>query len=282
MIGCEPMIVVNNKIVQASLKNSEDSSNPLYREILKSLTDSRKSNIYKSNRELSFDLTLRTYIIKASKELLASNMQFRVFRKAYCNPMFWFRTPQGGFRLRPGVRASAGIYDIFRNGQFYATECATAMVMIFYKALLDLYGYEIFDQLFQGLYLYTWNYDQNLAIRTAEVDRPAPGDIVYVKNPQVDPMSPEWQGENAVVMGSGYFYGHGIGIRTLPEIIFHLNMHRYPFAMISAFLTNLNTRIDADEMASYLKDNSKLIPVSSKVVSSEVITARIGDQSQIA
>ncbi|QKE73173.1 protein-glutamine gamma-glutamyltransferase [Arthrobacter citreus] len=277
------MIVVNNKIVHASLKNSEDSNNKLYQEILSNLTTSKKSHIYKSERELSFDVTLRTYVLKASKELLTSGMQFRVFRRAYCNPMFWIRTPMGGFRLRPGIRASMGIYDIFRNGQFYATECATAIIMVFYKALLDLYGYEIFDQIFDnGFYLYTWNYDPKLAILTAEVDRPAPGDVVYIKNPEVDPMTPEWQGENTVCMGSNYYYGHGIGIRGLQEIIYHLNMHRYPFAMVSAYLTNLNTRIDSNEMAQYLKDNSKLIPVKTREVSSDVVTARIGDQTQIA
>jgi len=277
------MIVVNNKIVHASLKESGDWNEQLLQEIIRNLSNSRHSYIYKSDRELSFDLTLRTYIIRASKELLASNMQFRVFRRAYCNPMFWIRTRQGGFRLRPGVRPSAGIYDIFRNGQFYATECATAIVIVFYKALLDLYGYEVFDQLFnRGLYLYTWNYDPKLAIRTAEIDRPVPGDVVYIKNPQVDPITPEWQGENTVSMGSNFYYGHGIGIRPLPEIIFHLNMHRYPFAMISAYLTNLNTRIDANEMANYLTDDSKLIPVNTRDESSDVITARIGDQHQIA
>ncbi|WP_235822086.1 protein-glutamine gamma-glutamyltransferase [Gottfriedia luciferensis] len=274
---------MNNKIVHASLNDSGDSNNQLYKEILSNLTSSKKSHIYKSNRELSFDLALRSNIIKASKELMTSGMQFRVFRRAYCNPMFWIRTPMGGFRLRPGVRPSMGIYDIFRNGHFYATECATAIIMIFYKALLDLYGFEIFDEIFNnGFYLYTWNYDPKLAILTSEVDRPAPGDVVYIKNPQVDPINPEWQGENAVHMGSNFYYGHGIGIRTLQEIIFHLNMHRYPFAMISAYLTNLNTRINPNEMAPYLKDNSKLIPVTTKEVSSEVITARIGDQNQIA
>ncbi|GGI14532.1 protein-glutamine gamma-glutamyltransferase [Gottfriedia solisilvae] len=277
------MIVVNNKIVHASLKDSGDWNEQLLQEIIRNLSNSRHSNIYKSDRELSFDLTLRSYIIRASKELLASNMQFRVFRRAYCNPMFWIRTRQGGFRLRPGVRPSAGIYDIFRNGQFYATECATAIVIVFYKALLDLYGYEVFDELFnRGMYLYTWNYDPKLAIRTAEIDRPVPGDVVYIKNPQVDPITPEWQGENTVSMGSNYYYGHGIGIRPLPEIIFHLNMHRYPFAMISAYLTSLNTRIDANEMVNYLTDDSKLIPVKTREESRDVITARIGDQHQIA
>lgn len=276
------MIVVNNKIVHATLKDTSDSNANLYNEILRNLMDSNYSNVYKSNRELSFDLTLRAQIINASKQLLRSGMQFRVFRKAYCNPMFWIRTPQGGFRLRPGVRPSMGIYDIFRNGQMYATECATAIVIVFYKALLDLYGYEIFDQLFQRIYLYTWNYDPNLIIRTTNIDLPAPGDVVYFKNPQVDPMTPEWQGENTVYMGSNYHYGHGIGIRTLREIIFHLNMHRFPFAMISAFLTKINTRIDPNEMVEHLPSSTKLVPVTTKVISSEVITARVGDQFQIA
>lgn len=276
------MIVVDNKIVNASFVNDEDKNDPLAQDILRTLMRSKDSNIYKSNRELSFDISLRKSIVNASKLMSVSGMQFQTFRRAYCNPMFWIRTPQGGFLVRPGVRPSDAINDIFRFGRFYATECATAIIIIFYKALLDLYGYNVFDQLFDGIYLFTWNYDSNLAVKSTDIDIASPGDVVYFKNPQVDPFTPEWQGENTVVMGNNYYFGHGIGIKSSQEIIFHLNHHRFPFAMISAFLTKLTTRIDANEMAKHLIGDFKLTPVNTKAISSDVITASIGDQNQIA
>ncbi|MBP0724757.1 protein-glutamine gamma-glutamyltransferase [Bacillus sp. RG28] len=276
------MIVIGNNMVKATLSKPEHNSNAILREILNKLQSSNYSYIYDTKKDLSFDLTLRLLIIKASEDLLKSNMQFQVFRKSYCNPMFWIRTPLGGFKIRPGIPPSLGLLDIFRNGQFYATECATAIIIIFYKALLDLYGPKTFDELFNGLLLYTWNYDTDLVIRTASIKNPVPGDVVYFKNPDVSPFTPEWQGENTVSMGNNLFYGHGIGVRTPLEIVYYLNMHRYPFAMISAYLTDYNTHVDPNEMSKYLTNDSKLIPIQVKEIGSNIITARIGDQSQIA
>lgn len=276
------MIVIGNNMVRVSLTKPELNNNALLREILNKLQRSDYSYIYNTKKDLSFDLSLRLLIIKAAEDLLKSNMQFQVFRKSYCNPMFWIRTPLGGFKIRPGIPPSLGLIDIFRNGQFYATECATAMIIIFYKAILDLYGPKKFDQLFSDLLLYTWNYDTDLVIRTASIKNPIPGDVVYFKNPDVSPFTPEWQGENTISMGNNLFYGHGIGVRNPPEIVYYLNLHRYPFAMISAYMTNYNTHIDSNEMSKYLTSDSKLIPVQVKEIGSNVITARIGDQSQIA
>ena len=63
-----------------------------------------------------------------------------------------------------------------------------------------------------------------------------PGDCRYFKNPDVNPLTPEWQGENAIDLGNGTYYGHGIGIKTAEEIIDALNSRRISEDSVSAYL----------------------------------------------
>lgn len=144
---------------------------------------------------------------------------------------------------------SIAIQDIFKNGKLYGTECATAMIIIFYKALLSLYEEETFNRLFANLLLYTWDYDQDLKLITKTGGDLVPGDLVYFKNPQVNPATIEWQGENTIYLGNFFFYGHGVGVKTKEEIIYALNERRVPYAFISAFLTDTITRIDSRLMS---------------------------------
>ena len=60
-------------------------------------------------------------------------MGFATFRKSKCNLDFWNRTDEGGFVLKDGVKASEAIHDIFANSPKYATECATAMMIVYIK-----------------------------------------------------------------------------------------------------------------------------------------------------
>jgi protein-glutamine gamma-glutamyltransferase len=65
-----------------------------------------------------------------------------------------------------------------------------------------------------------------------------PGDVVYFKNPDHDPDKPEWQGENAVLLGNNSYYGHGLGIKGAEGMIASLNRERVPGSRISAYLTD--------------------------------------------
>jgi protein-glutamine gamma-glutamyltransferase len=201
---------------------------------------------YESDAQLKFELELRKNIVNAAKDLSRSGLAFRVFRKSKCNPEFWTRTSDGGFKLLSGVKPSDAMRDIYENGSQYGTECATAMVIVYYKALLDTLPEELFNKLFSDITLMNWQHlDPDLGIVT--LDKPPdyfPGDARYVKNPDVDPLTPEWQGENIFDLGGGQYYGHGIGITTTDRIIDALNTARIEGSTRSAFLMTLAERPD--------------------------------------
>jgi protein-glutamine gamma-glutamyltransferase len=79
-----------------------------------------------------------------------------------------------------------------------------------------------------------------------------PGDARYFSNPDVDPLTPQWQGENAYYLGGGLYYGHGIGVTNADGIIRALNRARKKDATQSAFLNEMVKRQDYRQLASYM------------------------------
>lgn len=215
---------------------------------------------YLSIEQLRFEMNLRKAIIQASNDLYHSRFSFRTFRESICNSTYWERTEEGGFRLKPDTKPSEAIRDIYKNSRDYGTECATAIVIIYYKALLELLPEELFNKLFADAYLMNWQHlDSDLGIRT-EKDLPDyfPGDCRYFKNPDVDPLTPEWQGENVIDLGDGLYYGHGIGIRTAEQMIEVLNRQRKKDAQTSAYLLNTSTRLNFKYLADqYLQSTAQ-------------------------
>lgn len=237
------MILISNQPADMDQINREYAENSVERKILNILSSSQATYRYTSVEHLGFELKLRNEIINAAKGLNNSGFRFAVFRKAECNPVYWERTNEGGFLLKNDVKPSDAIRDIYQNGHLYANECATAMVIVYYKALLEVYGAELFDRTFPRIHLMDWHYiDRKLReIGLMEEERDyLPADRRYFANPDVDPLTPEWQGENVIDLGDGRFYGHGLGIHTADNIIRALNQNR---------------REDADETA-YLMDSA--------------------------
>ena len=68
------------------------------------------------------------------------------------------------------------------------------------------------------------------------------GDRRYFDNPDVDPVTPEWQGENVIVLDNSLYYGHGIGIEDANDIIKSLNSNREHGSTQSAFLMDSASR----------------------------------------
>jgi protein-glutamine gamma-glutamyltransferase len=216
--------------------------NEVQQEVLERMAESREAFEYPSEDLLRFELKMRDHLVRSSPALYHSGLAFSVFNDSRANERYWARTELGGFRLREGVPAAVGIVDIFRNGRLYATECATAMVIILYHAVMKSIRPADFERLFADLLLYDWRYDQDLDLRTVRTVTFLPGDILYFENPDHDPEKPQWQGENAVYLGRGMYYGHGAGILTAEGIIDFLNEQRKPGATRSAYLLHQATR----------------------------------------
>ncbi|WP_318504120.1 protein-glutamine gamma-glutamyltransferase [Bacillus sp. T3] len=197
---------------------------------------------YHSFGELLVELNLRKNIINSAKAMNQSKAIFRSFTNARCNPNYWQLTTAGGFLLKPGVKPSDAILDIYRNGPLYAFECATATIINFYHAVLHSIGTQLFNSLFQNLYLYSWHTDSDLRIYTFYSSYFIPGDVVYFNNPDYNPRAPWFNGLSAVLLNDGKYFGHGFSIRTADQMIQLLNTQRKPGGNQSAYLTNLVTR----------------------------------------
>jgi protein-glutamine gamma-glutamyltransferase len=199
-------------------------------------------NSYYSEYELLFELKVRKNIIQSAKEMNKSQAVFTTFVYARCNSRYWQLTRAGGFLLRPDVRPADAILDIYRNSSLYAFECATAIPIIYYHAILNSIGRYLFNSLFQNLYLYSWHTDTDLGILTFYSNHFFPGDVLYVNNPDFDRKTPHFRGINAVLLNDGKLFGHGFNIRSSEEMIQILNGKRRPNSHQSAYLTRLVTR----------------------------------------
>lgn len=246
------MITIAGKAFNSAPLMQEYAPSSVEALVLKQMADSTYSYKYDTLDTLKFELKLRAAIVNAAKQLYNSRMRFAIFQNSRCNEQYWNRTSNGGFELKDGVRPSAAINDIFINGSKYATECATAMVIVYYKALLDTFGATAFDRLFPDPYLMNWRVTDPLLREVGVPVKVADlllGDRAYFANPDVDPRTPQWQGENAIVLPNGLYYGHGIGIEDANTIIRALNDSRKPGATRTAYLMDSAGRPDFKKLS---------------------------------
>ncbi|WP_421382831.1 protein-glutamine gamma-glutamyltransferase [Bacillus salacetis] len=213
------------------------------------MVDAKVVYSYPANKDFLFELKYRKNMIESAKQMSGGKAVFTTFVYAACNPAYWDLTSAGGFRLKDGVNPSDAIRDIFTNSTLYAFECATACVIIYYHAVLNSIGAADFNALFQDIYLYSWHTDQDLGIHTFYGDHVLPGDVVYFNNPDYSPDSPWYRGVNAVAMGDGQYFGHGLGVMSDTEILEFLNKMRKDGSDQSAYLTSLITRLSFNSAA---------------------------------
>ncbi|NLY18753.1 MAG: protein-glutamine gamma-glutamyltransferase [Clostridiaceae bacterium] len=232
-------------------------------QIAKMITENDAVYSYPSMKFLEFELDARKELVNASERLNNSFFSFRLFKDSMCNANYWDRTREGGFRLKKEVKPHEAVRDIYKNSRLYGTECATAIVIVFYMALVEVLPPELFDNLFSDIYLMDWKYlDKDLGVHTYRNVRNAlPGDCLYFKNPDVNPDTPEWQGENVIMLLNGYYYGHGIGIKTSNEILRDLNRNRAYGSETPAYLMDQIVKPDFIYLASryftYTRDRNQ-------------------------
>ncbi|RKN85572.1 protein-glutamine gamma-glutamyltransferase [Paenibacillus ginsengarvi] len=207
------------------------------RDIYEQKTNSPTPFHFESAEALRFELRLRANIVKAAIALERSHAGFATFSKSRANRNYWKRLDNGGFLLHPNVLPADAIRDIYENGDAYGFECATAIVIVLYKAVLDTIGETAFNRLFGNLQLYSWEHDSDMPLVTQDNNHESfAGDVLYYSNPDYDPRTPQWQGENVVKLTGDRLFGHGIGIEAEDVIIRHLNNHRRPGSKVSAYL----------------------------------------------
>lgn len=233
------MILVQGQPPDMTALSSQYNQNSVEWLVLQQMSQSSHTYRFNSLSLLQFELQLRSEIVAAAQALNRSGLAFAIFTKTRCNETYWKRMPNGGFLLREGASPAQAIRDIYQNGRKYATECATAMMIVYYRALLEVYGEERFDQLFPSIYLMNWSI-RNPLLQEVGTPKKVPellyGDRGYFANPDVDPETPQWQGENVIVLPGGKYYGHGIGIASADQIIRALNGNRREDSTQTAYL----------------------------------------------
>lgn len=251
--GAGMILIANRPFSGASLMSSY-SADSVERQVLNAMRDSTAQYSYDSTQQLTFELQLRHEIVNAADLLNRSGLNFAVFQRSRCNEVYWDRTSNGGFQLKNDANPAQAIRDIYENGRKYATECATAMMIVYYKALLEVFGESQFNKLFKDIYLMNWHVTDPL-LRAVGTPKPAVdkllGDRGYFANPDVDPQTPQWQGENVIIMPGGLYYGHGVGLLTADQIIRDLNGNRVADASRSAYFTDSVGRPDFKLLAGY-------------------------------
>jgi protein-glutamine gamma-glutamyltransferase len=245
------MIAISGKQVYSKDIITEYTADSIEAKIINIISSSESDYTYTSLNQLRFELNMRKNIVASAKELNSGNMKFKIFKESFCNKKYWDRTKNGGFKLKEDVSSSEGINDIFRNSSKYGTECSTAIVILYYKAILNIYPEELFNKTFENIYLLNWhNFDDDLNVHSYEVNKDfLPGDCIYFENPDYNPEKSEWQGENAIILDDDNYYGHGIGIENADGIIKALNKHRKSNAEKSAYLSNNIARPNFDHLA---------------------------------
>ncbi len=198
--------------------------------------------------ELVQQMSTQRSVVNAAKELASAKPRFGHTK---LNPSFWSEVEvpvaNGGqgndkvtkFQVKPGVKPSDAVIDAAKNASENTMECATAVKLIQYKALLEQLGEDRFNVVCAGMMIGPGATEAPLAQlqsrRSPEPDpskrpptapvpyapRLKPGDIVYARNSDVSPAGRAggWQGENAIYLGGNQYYGHPFGVTTEQEII---------------------------------------------------------------
>ncbi|MBZ9623202.1 protein-glutamine gamma-glutamyltransferase [Clostridium sp. FP2] len=246
------MIIISNNIFNIDTFINKYKPNDIQIDIITRMSLSKDLYEYDSLNQLQFELKLRNNIVIAAKKLNEGNMSFKTFRKSICNLDYWDRTYEGGFVLKKGITPSSAINDISINSSKYGTECSTAIIIIYYQALLNTFAEKDFNELFPKIQLMNWHYIDDALEDAGYLEKRSdyfPGDRRYFANPDVNPLKPEWQGENVIDLGNGLYFGHGIGIGNADEIIIELNKFRIKDAKLSAYLLDSAARLDFKNLA---------------------------------
>lgn len=216
-------------------------------------------------REIGTNVAQRVRIGAAMKnaclEMDSVKHDFALLKDHRANPDFFELVPHGRrnwgdqavtFKLKPGVKASDAMNDIFNNPDAYGFECATAMIIVYYRAIQEAIGDEDFNRIMGDLRIGPWDYEGDLAAfqnryPDSASEKLFTGDYTYIKNWDVSDEGKKagWQGENVIYLGGDQYYGHPFGVASADKIVNYLNGHRNAGSTTSASrMEDLRTDLD--------------------------------------
>ena len=219
------------------------------------------------------DIVFRQRVVEAAHALAAGGAQFSASHDGdKVNSKLWTMGYGGKIQVRKFLpndeigKPSVALRDMFENGSAYGFECATAMMVIYHKAILDHIGDEKFDELFSSprmLSFFRWSLedeDYTKVKKLVEDDKiikqaPKPGAHYYFLNPDASEANSAFGGENVLYLGDGTYYAHGIVgdsgsyIVTEDEIIATLSALRKPGSTTKPHRIGLELEMDALKVA---------------------------------
>ncbi len=218
-----------------------------------------KINVQSVGSVLRDRVKIGAAMVGACEDMDRVKHQFALIKDQTFNAALWQPMGNGAFSVKPGVKPSDAVKDMFTNPGLYKFECATALVIVHYKAMLDLLGPKDFDAVCANLKMGPWVYESTLQTnwktsgdsqadaapaRQAELRA---GDYTYFRNWDVSDTARAagWQGENVIALGGGKFYGHPFGVSTEAHIVDYLNQQRNPGSTRSATMLDLQARLDS-------------------------------------
>lgn len=177
----------------------------------------------------SFELILRRHICEAATNQFASGLQFNApYTVANCSStnVFW-ETNGVGISIKAGANTADAIENIFSSGATFGADCYSALVIVWYKAVLDTFeecspanGRSKFASSFSSITISSTNstYPPNLGNQTYSSYRF--GDWRYIDNPDFALSTPQFKGFNVIQMTDGVqdwdeFYEHPYGVQSL-------------------------------------------------------------------
>ncbi len=214
---------------------------------------SGKINVQNVGEALRDRLRIGKAMVDSCEAMDKAGHSFALLKDHACNTDF-FKKEGSTFVLKSGKKASEAVEDIFKNPSKYKFECATAMIIVYYKAMLDMLGPKDFDRICGDLRIGPWDYENDLGrimnttgsgqaeAPSGHKDKVKPGDYAYIRNWDVSDKgrAAGWQGENVIYLGNGKYYGHPFGVETGTHIVDYLNTQRNAGSTRSASLTGLH------------------------------------------
>ena len=170
------------------------------------------------------EIAFRAHVVTAAKGLASSGASFAGSAAGdRVNKELWTMGFGGRMQVRKFMpdgtigKPSEALRDIFSNGRAYGFECATAMMVIYHKAILDHVGDDAFNAMFtepKHLAFFRWSIEDDDFLDVKKlVHKPTPllpGSHYYYTNPDASPENSAFGGENVLYLGNDEFYAHGI------------------------------------------------------------------------